>query len=111
MRRYVTAEERVVVRDADGVSERVIADTELFGAVRMSARVLELAPGVRAPGLTAEAGETMAYVIRGGGSAHVDGDELPLVHESMLWIEPGEVCELAAGDEGLELLVAHAPGD
>lgn len=111
MRRFVTASERVVVRDGDGVSERLIAGTELFGRVRLSARVLSLAPGVRAPGLTAEAGETMAYVVRGGGSAHVDGAELPLVHESMLWLTPGEVCELAAGPEGLELLVAHAPRD
>lgn len=111
MRRYVTASERVVVRDAGGVGEHVIAADELFDRVRLSARVLTLAPGVRAPGLTAEAGETMAYVVRGSGSAYVDGAELPLVHESMLWLTPGETCELAAGAEGLELLVAHAPGE
>lgn len=73
------------------------------GTLALDARRLALAPGERA-GRRAGAGETMLYVIAGGG--RVSGR--PLARESLVWLDPGEHYELEAGPGGLELLEAAA---
>jgi quercetin dioxygenase-like cupin family protein len=53
--------------------------------------------------------ERFLYVIAGEGSARVGSKALPLAHESVLWLEPGERAELSAGEDGLELLGVTGP--
>lgn len=73
------------------------------GTLALEARRLVLGAGERAE-RRAPDGETMLYVIAGGGS--VSGS--PLARESLVWLDPGERYELEAGPGGLELLEAAA---
>jgi len=88
----------------------VVIGPELFDGFGMVLEHHVLEPGERlrwdAP---ADASERSVYVARGSGYAEVAGEQLALGHESALWLEPGEQCSFAAGDDGLELLAAVAP--
>jgi hypothetical protein len=53
----------------------------------------------------------MLYVIAGSGAAVVGGRRLPLEPESLLWLEPGDRCQLESGAQGLDVLQSYAPGD
>lgn len=87
-------------RRGRGVTEATLTD----GTLALDARRISLGPGERRPPARAEAGETFLYVIAGTGS--VSG--VPLAVESVVWLEPGDEYSLAAGDDGLDLLLAHA---
>jgi quercetin dioxygenase-like cupin family protein len=53
----------------------------------------------------------LLYVIRGSGTAVVNGEDMPLNDESVLWLEPGEQYQFIAGADGLEILQGYAPGE
>lgn len=105
------------VRHGPGFSERVFADSSVFGTpIPMVGRCIELeahaellVDGLGA-GAGAGAGEAMLYVAAGSGSAVVGTQARGLETETALWLDPGQTLLLKAGDRGLEVLVAQAPG-
>ena len=96
--------------DADARGRRA----ELAGPSRIEGFGMELSRAEVEPGAEIDAavggdGERMLYVIAGTGTAIVGSDELALAPESVLWLQPGEGCRLAAGAEGLAVLGVRAP--
>jgi mannose-6-phosphate isomerase-like protein (cupin superfamily) len=55
-------------------------------------------------------GERFLWVIGGTGTAIVGDEQLPLAPESVLWLESGDRYRVEAGPDGIELLLAEAPG-
>lgn len=88
-----------------------LADAGSIGAPAMVARRWNFQPGARGPEVTHGDVDQLLFVIRGGGSAVVDGERMELEAESSLWLEPGERYRFEAGDDGLEILQGYAPGD
>lgn len=88
----------------DGWRVFTLADAAAFGAAVMTARRWEIDPGATTDASLMGAGEQLLYVIRGGGSATVDGAVLPLAAESVLWLEPGEQFAFTGGPDGLVIL-------
>jgi quercetin dioxygenase-like cupin family protein len=80
------------------------------GTLALGARRLALEPRETAARVEAPAGESFLYVIGGSGRVQAAGESAALAAESVVWLEPGDTCELEAGDDGLRLLLAHAPG-
>lgn len=97
------------VRHGDGVTETLGADPGVFGVpVPMRMRRVAVEPGVTAT-LEVAGEEVMAYVLTGSGSVAAGGEQHALAPESMAWVDPGSI-QLTAGDDGLVVLVAEAPG-
>jgi quercetin dioxygenase-like cupin family protein len=97
-------------RTGDDWVEITLADSRSAGTSAMVARRWILQPGASGPQTTHADVDQLLYVARGGGKAVVDGQEMPLGYESILWLEPGETYHLVAGPEGLEILQGYAPG-
>jgi quercetin dioxygenase-like cupin family protein len=70
----------------------------------MAARRWLFEPGAIGPVLEHGRTDQLLYVIRGSGTAEVDGQSFPLSEESVLWLESGEIYHFIAGDGGLEIL-------
>jgi quercetin dioxygenase-like cupin family protein len=104
----VQANETKMISQGDGWQEIGLADTNTFGAPAMIARRWVLAPGIRGPELVHGEEDQLLYVIRGSGMALVHGESLPLLEESVLWLEPGEQYQFVAGEDGLEILQGYA---
>ncbi|MCI0713002.1 MAG: AraC family ligand binding domain-containing protein [Chloroflexi bacterium] len=100
-----------VTRRGDGWVELTIADADKIGSPAMVARRWTLEPNAHGPLLTQGDAEQLLYVIRGSGTAVVDGEALELERESVLWVEPGETYQFVAGPHGLEILQGYAPGE
>lgn len=97
------------VRRADGVTETLAADPEVFGVpVPMRMRRFAVEPGITAT-LEAVGDEVMAYVLAGSGTLVAGTEQHALAPESMAWVEAGPL-QLIAGDDGLSVLVVEAPG-
>lgn len=107
----VNPEDVKVTGRGDGWTEMTIADSQTFGAPAMIARRWLFEPGAKGPEKVQEDVDQLLYVIRGSGSAVVDGVTMPLNDESMLWLEPGERYQFVAGADGLEILQGYAPGE
>jgi quercetin dioxygenase-like cupin family protein len=103
----VQANETKVIRQGNGWQEIGLADTGTFGAPAMIARRWLLAPGIQGPELVHGQEDQLLYVIRGSGTAVVNGDSLLLLEESVLWLEPGEQYQFVAGKDGLEILQGY----
>jgi quercetin dioxygenase-like cupin family protein len=95
----------------DGWQVRTVADAAHLGAPAMTARWWTFEPGARGPSQQRGRADEMLYVVRGGGSAVVDGQSFELTDESVLWVEEGETYYFVAGEDGLEILQGVAPGD
>jgi len=100
----IQAQEVTVLRQGEGWREVGLADAATFGEQAMTARRWLFEPGARGPELVHGRTDQLLYVIRGGGTAEVDGQPFPLSEESVLWLEPGERYQFVAGNEGLEIL-------
>jgi len=98
------AEEIKVLREGEGWQEIGLADAATFGTAAMIARRWRLGPGAEGPVLVHGRADQLLYVIRGSGTAVVDGQSLPLSDECVLWLEPGERYQFVAGEAGLEIL-------
>jgi quercetin dioxygenase-like cupin family protein len=107
----VKAEDTKVTRQGDGWQEITLADAKTIGAAAMVARRWVLEPGVSGPELVQGDVDQLLYVIRGSGSAFVEGEAFPLSGESVLWLEAGERYRFLAADDGLEILQGYAPGE
>jgi uncharacterized RmlC-like cupin family protein len=83
---------------------RVVQDVAAsgIGVPGLAARIVVLDAGAQME-LSGD-GETMAYVVEGRGETALG----PLAPESLVWLDPGDALEIAAGLGGLRLLVAHA---
>lgn len=99
--------ETPVLREGQGWQEIGLTAPDTFAEPTLIARRWVLQPGARGPQLEHGNAEQLLYVIRGSGTAEVDGEELPLSDESMLWLEPGETYCFVAGDSGLEILQGY----
>ena len=76
----------------------------------MVARRWILEPRAKGPELVQGNTDQLLYVIKGSGSAIVNGKEMSLTDESVLWLEPGEQYQFIAGENKLEILQGYAPG-
>ena len=95
----------------EGWQAITLADAQSIGAPAMVARRWLFDPGARGPELTHGEVDQLLYVIRGSGTATVNGEDMPLTHESVLWLEPGDRYQFIAGPDGLEILQGYAPGN
>jgi quercetin dioxygenase-like cupin family protein len=95
----------------EGWTRLTVADAELIGAPAMVTRRWVFEPGGQGPKLEQGDTDQLLYVICGSGKAIVNGEEMPLTRESVLWVEPGEQYQFVAGEDGLEILQGYAPGN
>lgn len=100
----IQTEELTILRQGNGWQEIGLADKSTFGTAAMIARRWLFASGAAGPELVHGRTDQLLYVIRGSGTAVVDGTTFPLAEESVLWLEPGETYQFVAGEEGLEIL-------
>ena len=105
------AEEIPVRQVGEGWKETTIADSQTVGTPAMVARRWSLAPGACGPEVEHGETEEILYVIEGSGAALVGDQRHALGKESMLWLSPGDRFQLEAGEQGLEVLQAYAPGE
>lgn len=103
--------EEVKVAQGQGWTRLTVADSEIIGAPTMVTRRWVFEPGAQGPPLEQGDTDQLLYVIRGSGRAIVNGEEMPLTDESVLWVEPGERYQFVAGEDGLEILQGYAPGE
>jgi len=106
----VNREDVKTTSQGEGWRELTVADSETFGAPAMIAKRWQFEPGAGGPELVLGDVDQLLYVIRGSGTAVVDGVEMALTEESILWLEPGEKYRFVAGADGLEILQGYAPG-
>ena len=106
----INAEDVKVTRGA-GWTRVTVADAELIGAPAMVTHRWLFEAGARGPELEQGDTDQLLYVIGGSGTAMVNGAEMPLSPETVLWVEPGERYQFVAGAHGLEILQGYAPGD
>lgn len=104
-------EEMNYADQGEGWKVRRIAGGELFGGPAMAAFHWTLEPHTMGPEIIHGNYDEMLYVIAGSGAAVVQGTRLPLEPESLLWLEPGDRCQLESGAQGLEVLQGYAPGE
>lgn len=105
------AEKHEAIEDhGDGWEIRRIAGHELFGDVAMAAFRWSFEPHATGPQFTHGDYDEMFYIIAGSGSVVISGRRMPLEAESLLWLEPGDSGHFEAGQRGLEILQAYAPG-
>ena len=77
--------EDVKITEGDGWVQLTVADAEMMGASAMTARRWVLEAGVQGPELVQGETEQLLYIIRGSGMAIVNGEEMPVSDESVLW--------------------------
>ncbi len=83
----------------------------VFGEpVPMQARRYQIEPGASGPDITLGGQEAFAYVIGGAGTATAGPEDYPLARESVLWLAGCAALALAAGPDGLDVLVAESAG-
>jgi len=107
----VNTEDTIVTRQGEGWMEITLTDAEIIGAPAMVARRWILKPNAKGPELVHGDTDQLLYVIKGSGSAIVNGEEMVLTNESVLWLEPGEKYQFVTGENELEILQGYAPGD
>lgn len=100
----------VKIKQGDGWTQIIVADAEVMGVPAMTTCRWVFEAEARGPQLEQGDTDQLLYVIRGSGLAVVNGQEMPLTDESVLWVEPGEQYQFVAGAEGLEILQGYAPG-
>lgn len=95
----------------DGWTQKTIVAAEALGAPALTARRLTIEPHGSGPERRAgQDREEMFYVIQGQGKAVINGEDHALGPESLLWLEKGDSVTFLAGEDGLEILHAYAPG-
>jgi quercetin dioxygenase-like cupin family protein len=94
-----------------GWTRLTVADAEKIGAPAMVTYRWIFEAGAAGPQLEQGNTDQLLYVIRGSGKTIVNGEEMALAAETVLWVEPGERYQFVAGEEGLEILQGYAPGE
>lgn len=107
----IDAEKTQVARRGNGWTEFTLVDAQIIGDPALVARRWILEPSAQGPEMIHGDADQLLYVIRDDGCAVVNGEEMPLNEESVLWLEAGERYQFLAGEDGLELLQGYAPGD
>lgn len=106
----IISAEDVKVAQGQGWTRLTVADAEIIGAQAMDTCRWVFEPEARGPELKQGDTDQLLYVIRGSGKAIVNGKEMPLTTETVLWVEPDEQYQFVAGEDGLEILQGYAPG-
>ena len=91
-----------------GAAHTTLADAAMLGSDALQVERLTLDASAKTPSTTAD-GEHFLYVIRGAGTARVGPQSFALEPESMFWLEAGDEYSIAAGAEGIEVLLCRAP--
>ena len=107
----VNEKDTVITRQGRGWTEVTLVEAKTIGAPAMVARRWILKPGTKGPELVQGDTDQLLYVIKGSGTALVDGVEMHLSDESVLWLEPGERFQFVTTENALEILQGYAPGD
>lgn len=81
----------------------------VLGVDAIAVRRWSLVPGSTGAEIARTTDEVLLYVISGTGTATVGEQGFALGAESVLWLDPGDVCVMEAGEQGLEVLEARAP--
>ena len=95
----------------EGWSKTTLADHKTIGTSAIVAQRWSLEPLATGPEHLHGDTDQLLYVISGDGTAHVNGETLPLDRETVLWLEDGDTYQFAAGENGLEVLQGFAPGE
>ena len=103
--------DRLPVRHQKGTTYTTLADAAMLGVDALHVEHVAVEAGKTSDPVGVVHGERFVYVIRGLGRAQVGSESFPLGHESMLWIESGDIFTLEAGEEQLEVLVCRAPAE
>lgn len=111
MPKIINSDEMTIDTSNDGYTVTTVADASLIGYPAMVARWWTFQAGITGPTLSRGAADEFLYVIKGAGQAVVGNETFPLDEESVLWLEAGDTYQVTAGDTGLEILQAYAPGD
>jgi quercetin dioxygenase-like cupin family protein len=95
----------------EGWTVSTLADGRHVPGMAMVARRWRFDPGADGPEERwAGPAERFLYVISGSGHVRIAGQVLPLERESVVWLEPGDDYQLAAGKDPLEVLEATSEG-
>lgn len=107
---------RIVHRSAGGGNVqnlgpyRLEALLERHECAALSAYRVQVAAGATSATSHHRVAEEVYFVLAGGGSAILDGQEHPLKAGDFLRLPPGTRHAFRAGPEGLDMLDLHAPG-
>jgi quercetin dioxygenase-like cupin family protein len=105
------AQEELPSRAGDGWQEYTCCSPAVFGKpVPLRTLRYVLAAGASGPDIDLIGEEAMLYVAAGSGELRIVEDTAHLEPESMAWLPPGGSLQLRAGDDGLDVLLALAPG-
>src|ERR1700755_126150 len=98
----VSQQDTPASEEGNGLTRRATLGPHV-GLTVLEQNVLELAPGGSATRSTGEHEEVL-FVLSGGGTLTLDGDDHTLEPESGAYLAPGETYELrTSGDEPLQL--------
>ena len=95
----------------EGWTKTTLADFKSIGTSAIAACRWSFEPLATGPIQVQGDPEQLLYVISGDGTVRVNGETLMLGRETVLWLEGGDVYQLAAGEVGLEVLQGYAPGE
>lgn len=97
--------------DENGWTKIVLADYQTIGTNAIVAQRWSFEPLTTGPEQKHNDSDELLYVISGGGNIRVNDTTLALEKETVIWLESGDVYQLTAGENGLEILQGYAPGD
>ena len=95
------------VEKGEGWTRILLANPEIMGEDVMVAEQWEFSPFATGPEQVQGEVNQLLYVIGGRGVAMVNGEQLELEPESILWLEPGERYHFRAGDQGMQILQGY----
>lgn len=104
-------QDELPTRTGDGWQEYTCCDPAVFGEpVPLRTLRYTLTSGATGPDIDLTGDEVMLYVAAGSGEFRIRDDAAHLEAESMAWLPPGGTLRLRADADGLDVLLALAPG-
>ncbi len=88
-------------------TQTILADQEIIGQPALAVSLWLFEAGGEGPEQIHNGEDQLLYVIRGSGTAIVNGETFSLNEESVLWLELGEQYQFKAGEAGLEILQGY----
>ena len=95
----------------NGWTRTSLANYQTIGTTAIVAQHWSFEPFSMGPEQEHEDTDELLYVISGEGTIRINDTALILERETVIWLEPGDVYQLIAGEMGLEILQGYAPGD
>jgi mannose-6-phosphate isomerase-like protein (cupin superfamily) len=95
----------------EGCTVTTLADKTTIGTSAIGAYRWSFNKNSHGPELVHGECEQLLFVISGRGIALVNGKSYTLETEAVLWLNPRDVYQFMAGEDGLEILQGFAPGE